>query len=47
MDTVINDIRKHTIASILAKQDASFRWGFNQKQARERLEDLYYPVARK
>jgi hypothetical protein len=42
MDTEITYIRKHTIDSILAKQDALFRWGFNEKQARERPEYLYY-----
>ncbi len=42
MDTEITDIRKHTIESILVKQDASFRWGFDKKQARERPEYLYY-----
>ncbi len=42
MDTEIKDIRKHAIEKILAKQDDSFRWGFNEKQARERPEYLYY-----
>jgi hypothetical protein len=42
MDTEITQIRKHTIDNILAKQDALFRWGFNEKQARERPEYLYY-----
>jgi hypothetical protein len=42
MDTVISDTRKYMIESILAKQDASFRWGFNQRQARDRPEYLYY-----
>jgi len=36
MDTLITGLRKHTIEKILAKQDDSFRWGFDQKQARER-----------
>jgi hypothetical protein len=36
------DIRKHTIEKILAKQDDAFRWGFDEKQARERPEYLYY-----
>ncbi len=36
------DIRKHTIEKILVKQDDSFRWGFDEKQARERPEYLYY-----
>lgn len=42
MNAEITDIRKHTIEKILAKQDDSFRWGFDQKQARERPEHLYY-----
>ena len=42
MDTEITDIRKHTIEKILVKQDDSFRWGFDKKQARERPEHLYY-----
>jgi len=42
MDTEITDIRKHTIEKILVKQDDSFRWGFDEKQARERPEYLYY-----
>ncbi len=42
MDTAITDIRKHTIEKILVKQDDSFRWGFDGKQARERPEYLYY-----
>jgi len=42
MYTEIADIREHTIEEILAKQDDSFRWGFDGKQARERPEYLYY-----
>jgi hypothetical protein len=42
MDTEITDIRKHTIKQILVKQDDSFRWGFDEKQARERPDYLYY-----
>jgi hypothetical protein len=42
MDTEITDFRKHTIEKILAKQDDSFRWGFDPKQARERPDYLYY-----
>jgi len=42
MDAEIADIRKHTVAKILARQDDSFRWGFDPKQARERPEYLYY-----
>jgi len=36
------EIRKQTIEKILAKQDASFRWGFDKKQTLERPEYLYY-----
>jgi hypothetical protein len=39
---VITDIRNHTIEQILSKQDDSFRWGFDEKQARERPEYVYY-----
>ena len=42
MEPEITEIRKHTIEKILAKQDDSFRWGFDEKQARERPEYLYY-----
>jgi hypothetical protein len=42
MDAEITDFRKLVIAKILAKQDASFRWGFDEKQARERPETVYY-----
>lgn len=42
IDTEISNIRKQIVEKILAKQDASFRWGFNEKQARERPEYLYY-----
>ncbi|MGW8222296.1 MAG: hypothetical protein ACWGP1_09140 [Syntrophobacteria bacterium] len=42
MDTGISDIRKHVIEKILEKQDDSFRWGFNEKQAQERPEYIYY-----
>ncbi|MBI4730989.1 MAG: hypothetical protein HY781_02480 [Chloroflexi bacterium] len=42
MDTEIADIRKHAIEKILLAQDDSFRWGFDEKQARERPEYLYY-----
>jgi len=34
--------RKQIIELILAKQDASSRWGYNAKQARERPEYVYY-----
>jgi hypothetical protein len=42
MNTEITNIRKHTVEKILGKQDDSFRWGFNEKHARERPEYLYY-----
>src|SRR5512139_3440437 len=42
METEITAIRKNAIEEILANQDDSFRWGFNEKQARERPEYLYY-----
>jgi len=42
MVTEITDIRKQTIENILAKQDDSFRWGFDGKEVRERPEYLYY-----
>ena len=42
MDKEITHIRRHIIERIFAKQDASFRWGFDEKQARERPEYLYY-----
>jgi hypothetical protein len=42
MDIEITELRKHTIEKILARQDDLFRWGFNEKQARERPEYLYY-----
>lgn len=35
-------LRQPIIEKIIAQQDASFRWGFSQKQARERPEYLYY-----
>jgi hypothetical protein len=38
----ITDIRKHTVDRILVKQDDSFRWGFDEKQVRDRPEYLYY-----
>jgi hypothetical protein len=47
MDTVVSDLRKHTIERVLAKQDSSFRWGFNQKLAREFTEYSYCLVPRK
>jgi len=42
METEIAKFRKHSIERILAKQDDSFRWGFDAKQARERPEYVYY-----
>jgi hypothetical protein len=42
MDKETTAIRKHTIENILHKQDDLYRWGFNEKQARERPEYLYY-----
>lgn len=42
MDTEITEIRRRTIAEILAKQDGAYRWGFDEKQSRERPEYLYY-----
>ena len=38
----ITDLRQCTIANILARQDDQFRWGFDEQQARERPELLYY-----
>jgi hypothetical protein len=42
MKTQIAETRKLTIEKILAKQDESFRWGFDEKKSRERPEYLYY-----
>jgi hypothetical protein len=42
MDGEIMHSRKHVIEKILAKQDDAFRWAFNEKQARERPDYLYY-----
>ncbi len=42
MEIEIAEIRKHTIEKTLAKQDDAFRWGFNEKQAYERPEYVYY-----
>jgi hypothetical protein len=38
----ISDFRTRTIEKILAKQDESFRWGFDENQALERPQYLYY-----
>lgn len=42
IDPEINDLRKRTIDNIFLKQDASFRWGYNPKQARERPQYVDY-----
>lgn len=42
MEPAIEAIRKQTTERILAKQDDSFRWGFDEKQARQRPEAVYY-----
>lgn len=42
MDCEITAIRKHTIDKVLAKQDEHFRWGFDEKEARERPQYIYY-----
>jgi hypothetical protein len=42
MDSKIADLRAQTIEKILARQDDSFRWGFNEKQARERPQCVHY-----
>jgi len=42
MNSEIAEIRKQSIEKTLAKQDDSFRWGFDKKQARERPEYVYY-----
>ena len=42
MEAEITELRKQTIEAILAEQDDSFRWGFDEKQARERPEYVYY-----
>lgn len=42
MDSEITHRRKNTIETILAKQDASLRWGYNEKQVREQPEYVYY-----
>ena len=36
------NLREKTISDILSRQDRSFRWGYNEKQALERPEYLYY-----
>lgn len=42
METEITQFRKHIIERILAKQDGSFRWGFDANQAHERPAYVYY-----
>lgn len=42
MTTDIAELRRHTVEEILARQDDSFRWGHDEKQARLRPEYLYY-----
>ena len=42
METDITRIREHIIQAILARQDAAFRWGFDELEARERVQYLYY-----
>ncbi len=42
IEAEITAIRKQTTEKILAKQDDSFRWGFDPKKAQERPECLYY-----
>ena len=42
MDAEITELRKHTIEKILAKQDEAFRWGYDEKKARERPEYVHY-----
>lgn len=42
MEMEISDIRTDIVEKIRAKQDDSFRWGFNEKHAQERPEYLYY-----
>jgi hypothetical protein len=42
LDAEMTELRKEIVEKILGKQDDSFRWGFDEKQARERPEYLYY-----
>ncbi len=42
MESLISDLRKQTIEKILAKQDAAFRWGYDEKRARERPQYVDY-----
>lgn len=36
------NLRERTVSDILSRQDRSFRWGYNEKQALERPEYLHY-----
>jgi hypothetical protein len=42
MDMEISETRKRIVEQVLARQDDLFRWGFDEKQARQRPESLYY-----
>jgi hypothetical protein len=42
MDPEIKALRKQTIEQVLARQDEAFRWGYAERQSRERPETLYY-----
>ena len=42
MNTDIGTLRSQVIDKVLLKQDDSFRWGHDEKQARQRPEYLYY-----
>ena len=42
MDTEITQLRKRSIENILARQDDSFRWGFDAQRARERPQYVDY-----
>ena len=42
MNTQISDLRQRTIENILTLQDASFRWGFDEKRLRERPQYVDY-----
>ena len=42
MDAAIAELRKRAIEEILTRQDDSFRWGFDEEQARQRPQYLYY-----
>jgi len=42
MEAGITEIRKRTVADILARQDDHFRWGYDGQAARQRPELAYY-----